>query len=196
MPDTPRKLILASSSRYRHELLKRLCADFGVVSPAIDESVLEGELPQQTAGRLAIAKAQAVAAANPAAIIIASDQVADLNGQALGKPGGHAAAASQLAACSGQIVVFHTSVSVSCLESGFHEAHVDTTTVNFRELDSKQIDAYLQREQPWDCAGSFKVEGLGPVLFNSVASSDPTGLIGLPLIWLAGSLQRAGFRLL
>jgi septum formation protein len=196
MPANPRKLTLASSSEYRRGLLKRIYSDFEVVSPEINEAALAGELPAALAGRLAIEKAQAVAAASPQAIVIGSDQVADLKGQPLGKPGDHATAAKQLAACSGQSVIFHTGVCVTCQDTGFQEVHTDTTTVNFRELSDAGINAYLQREQPWGCAGSFRAEGLGPVLFHSISSSDPTGLIGLPLIWLAGSLQRAGLTLL
>jgi len=196
MPALSPHLILASSSPYRRALLERFPVEFEAISPNVDEQALAGETPAQLAGRLAEVKAQAVAARHPAAVIIGSDQVADLNGHALGKPGDHATAVRQLNDCSAQAVVFHTAVSVVCQQAGFTELHTDTTTVNFRQLKQADIDAYLQLEKPWDCAGSFKVESMGPLLFESVVSSDPTGLIGLPLIWLTGSLQRAGIRLL
>lgn len=190
------KLVLASSSAYRRELLARICEDFECVSPDVDESCREGENPAGLANRLAIAKARAVAEARPADLVIGSDQVADLHGTPLGKPGDHATAAKQLAACSGQEVIFHTAVCMCSLDSGFEETCVDRTIVEFRDITDAEIDSYLEKDQPWDCAGGFRSEGLGSVLFRSVSSSDPTALIGLPLIWVAGALRRANFPLL
>lgn len=196
MRTNPRKLVLASGSAYRQTLLARIFADFESKSPEIAESSRPGEQPDELSRRLATEKAHVIAEGCRQAIVIGSDQVAALNGQQLGKPGNHAAAAGQLAACSGQQVIFYTGVYVCCLESGFQELYLDKTSVNFRQLSGEEIDAYLQREKPWDCAGSFRSEGLGPVLFQSVSTDDPTALIGLPLIWLAGSLRRAGLSLL
>ncbi len=194
MPDSPNSLILASASPYRRELLERIVPKFEVRAADIDESRQADESPAQLAARLAAAKAAAVAATHPAALVIGSDQVAALGDQALGKPGDAATAARQLAACSGQQVIFHTAVSLTGPD--FAEHHVDITTVTFRSLDAGEIDSYLQRDKPWDCAGSFRSEGLGAVLFKSIESRDPNAIVGLPLIWLAGSLRRAGWQLL
>jgi septum formation protein len=196
MPNTPSPLILASASRYRRELLGRIVAEFDVQPAAIDESRLAAETPADLAVRLAVSKADRIATKNPGAIVIGSDQVAALGDTALGKPGNAQQAALQLAACSGKQVVFYTSVSLISQQSAFHEQHLDVTTVTFRELSSPEIDRYLELDQPWDCAGSFRAESKGPLLFESIQSNDPTGLIGLPLIWLAGSIQRAGIDLL
>ncbi|MDP6436850.1 MAG: Maf family nucleotide pyrophosphatase [Gammaproteobacteria bacterium] len=196
MKSGPPKLVLASGSEYRRKLLSRICGNFECVSPQVDETPRDGEKPAGLANRLAIAKARSVAEAQPADLVIGSDQVADLHGNPLGKPGDHATAAKQLAACSGQEVVFHTAVCICSVETGLEETCVDRTIVEFRDLSEAEIDRYLEKDKPWDCAGSFRSEGLGAVLFRSVSSSDPTALIGLPLIWVAAALRRAKFPLL
>ena len=189
---TPRTLILGSSSRYRRELLERLRLPFEVCAPELDESPLPGEAPAQMAARLALAKAQAIAQRFPQAIVIGSDQVADLLGQALGKPGTHERAVAQLSAMSGQSVVFHTAVAVVCAESGFSAVEIAPVRVQFRSLSAIEIDNYLHAEQPYDCAGSAKSEGLGISLLASIESDDPTALIGLPLIRTSQLLRQAG----
>jgi septum formation protein len=184
-------VVLASTSPYRRALLARILPDFATVAPAVDESPRPGERPDELALRLAIAKARAVSALHPGQVVIGSDQVAELDGHALGKPGTHARAQHQLAACSGRSVRFVTAVCV--IDSHGHEyTALDETAVCFRTLDAGEIDRYLRREQPYDCAGSFKCEGLGIVLFERIDSRDPTALVGLPLIALAALLRRAG----
>lgn len=187
-------LILASTSIYRRELLARLRLPFDTVRPDTDESALPREGPNALAQRLAEAKAAAVAALHPQAWVIGSDQVAELDGQALGKPGGREAAVAQLAAMSGRTMQFHTAV---CLSRVGHSSRgaFDTTTVRFREFDADEIGRYVDAEQPYDCAGSFKCEGLGIVLFDAIESRDPTALVGLPLIATARLLRSAGFAL-
>ena len=186
-------LILASTSRYRRELLQRLRLPFECASPQVDEAPLPGEPPSQLAVRLARAKAAAVAARHPEAWVIGSDQVADLDGRLLGKPGGRQAAIAQLAAMSGRELHFHTAV---CLRRGGHEqVATDLTRVRLRLLSTTEIERYVDAEQPFDCAGSFKCEGLGIVLFEAIESRDPTALVGLPLIALAGLLRQAGYPL-
>ncbi len=184
-------LLLASTSVYRRELLQRLRLPFGCERPQVDETPQVGEAPQALARRLAAAKAAEVAARHPGAWVIGSDQVAELNGQPLGKPGTVEAACAQLAAMSGQEVRFHTALSLqrdsTCL------AACDLTTVHFRQLDAEAIGRYVQAEQPLDCAGSFKCEGLGIALFEAIDNQDPTALIGLPLIALCRLLRQAGF---
>jgi septum formation protein len=188
MPE--RTLILGSSSVYRRELLQRLRLPFATVSPAIDESPYASEAPSATALRLARAKALAVAAMHPAALIIASDQVADLDGAPLGKPGNHVNALRQLRALSGKRVAFHTALCVLDAASGReHRANVPTT-VYFRALSNAQIERYLRAETPYDCAGSAKIESLGVALVERIESDDPTALIGLPLMTLTTFLQR------
>ncbi|HEX2012327.1 MAG TPA: Maf family nucleotide pyrophosphatase [Roseateles sp.] len=187
----PRRLILGSSSPYRRELLQRLRLPFETCSPDIDESALPGEAPAASATRLALEKAQAVARLHPDALVIGSDQVAELHGQALGKPGSHERAAAQLRAMSGQEVLFHTALAVVCAESGFTSQDLAPVRVRFRQLDEAEIDNYLRAEQPYDCAGSAKVEGLGITLLRAVESDDPTALIGLPLIRLCAMLRHA-----
>ncbi|MCV2369891.1 Maf family nucleotide pyrophosphatase [Roseateles oligotrophus] len=187
-----RPLILGSSSRYRRELLERLRMPFEVFAPDLDESTRPGEAPVQLAARLAMAKAQAVAKQFPRAIVIGSDQVADLNGQAIGKPGTHARAVEQLSAMSGQSVVFHTAVAVVCAESGFSAGDIAPVRVQFRSLSAVEIENYLNAEQPYDCAGSAKSEGLGIALLASIESDDPSALIGLPLIRTSQLLRQAG----
>lgn len=184
-------LVLASTSRYRRELLTRLVSAFSAVSPGVEESALPGETPAALAARLAADKARAVAGSHPQAVVIGSDQVAELDGMALGKPGQHAAARRQLADSSGREVVFHTAVHLVVPGSPDRRA-IDRTTVRFRTLSSDEIEQYLIREQPYDCAGSFKCEALGIALFDAINSSDPTALIGLPLIATARLLREAG----
>ncbi|HRO62065.1 MAG TPA: Maf family nucleotide pyrophosphatase [Burkholderiaceae bacterium] len=189
-------LILASTSRYRRELLERLRLPFEVEAPLVDEAPLGGETPQAAAVRLAAAKAAAVAAHHPRALVIGSDQTATLDGRAiLGKPGGRAAARAQLRAASGRMMHFHTALALRRAEDGFTDDHCVDTQVRFRALDDRLIDAYLDAEQPWDCAGSAKSEGLGVILLESIEGPDPTALIGLPLIALTGALMRAGVSL-
>ncbi|MBV8783532.1 MAG: septum formation protein Maf [Gammaproteobacteria bacterium] len=192
MPDpaAPR-LILASTSPYRRELLERLGLSFEVLAPGVDESEQPQELPVDRALRLALAKAEAVARREPRALVIGSDQVAAAGGAVLGKPGSPAGCRAQLSALSGERARFFTGCALLG-PGGIRLTHVDTTTVRFRRLEAAEIERYVQREQPLGCAGSFKVESLGIALFESVESEDPTGLIGLPLIWLAGALRSAG----
>ena len=193
---SPRKLILGSTSAYRRELLARLRIPFSVAAPEVEETALTGETPLELAQRLALAKANAVAERYPQAIVIGSDQVADMHGQALGKPGTHARAAAQLEQMRGQIVVFQTAVAVVCKESGFCQQSLAAVRVHFRELSAQEIENYLQAEQPYDCAGSAKSEGLGITLLQSIESDDPTALVGLPLIRTAALLRAAGLNLL
>ena len=190
MPD--RRLVLASTSRYRRELLARLRLPFDVASPEVDEEVLDGELPLALASRLALEKAEAVAAGDAEAVVIGSDQVADLDGLALGKPGDHARATAQLKAMRGRRVVFHTAVAVVCRASGFRAVETASVGVRFRDFGDAEIERYLRLEQPYDCAGSAKAETLGIALLASIDSDDPTALIGLPLIRTCELLRRAG----
>ena len=187
-------LILASTSRYRRELLERLRLPFECVAPGVDETPLSGEPPAAQAVRLARLKAEAVARRYPDAIVIGSDQVAELAGRTLGKPGERAAAHAQLRACSGQEVLFHTAVQVLGGPPR-SQSLLDRTTVRFRALRDDEIARYLEAEQPYDCAGSFKVEGLGACLFDAVRNDDPTALIGLPLVQLSASLRACGYAL-
>jgi len=193
MPDiSNRKLILGSTSTYRRELLSRLHIPFTVESPHVDETPLPGEPPAVLARRLALAKAHAVAALHPQAIVIGSDQVADLAGEPLGKPGNHERATAQLRRMSGRTVVFQTAVAVVCSDSGFSEVDIAPVEVRFRPLDDATIERYLRAEQPYDCAGSAKSEGLGIALLDAIVSDDPTALIGLPLIRTCRMLRAAG----
>lgn len=186
-------LILASTSIYRRELLERLRLPFSCERPLVEETPLTGESPAQMAARLARAKASEVAARHPQAWVIGSDQAADLAGRPLGKPGTPAAARAQLAAMSGQVVAFHTAL---CLVRGDRRLEaVDVTRVHFRALDEAGIARYVEAEQPLDCAGSFKCEGLGISLFEAIENRDPTALVGLPLIALARLLRQAGYAL-
>ena len=188
---TPR-LILASTSIYRRDLLARLGLPFDIARPDTNESALPREQPVALVQRLAEAKAVAVATLHPQAWVIGSDQVAELDGQALGKPGGRGAAIAQLAAMSGHAVRFRTGVCLSRAGTAGRAA-LDTTTVHFRTLDAGEIARYVDAERPYDCAGSFKAEGLGIALFDAIESADPTALIGLPLIATARLLREAGF---
>ncbi|SDZ82794.1 Maf family protein [Microbulbifer marinus] len=187
-----RSLILASSSPYRSALLKQLQLPFDCASPHINEEALPGEQPAALARRLAKEKALAVAPAFPDALIIGSDQVAECAGRALGKPGGRERAIAQLESCSGRKVHFHTGISVLDAANGEQRTAVETFTVHFRELSPQQIRSYIERETPYDCAGSFKVEGLGIALFEKMEGSDMNSLIGLPLIRLVDLLQEFG----
>jgi septum formation protein len=187
-----RRLILGSTSRYRRELLERLHLPFEVVSPNVDETPQAGERPAALARRLALAKAWAVAAAHPDAIVIGSDQVADLAGRPIGKPGTHENAVTQLREMSGHAVVFQTAVAVVCRSTGFEAMELAPVTVRFRALDDAEIERYLQIERPYDCAGSAKSEGLGIALLGAIESDDPTALVGLPLIRTCAMLRAAG----
>jgi septum formation protein len=191
-----RPLILGSTSRYRRELLERLRVPFTAVSPEVDETPHADESPQDLACRLALAKARAVAALHPQAVVIGSDQVADLNGQPLGKPGNHERAVAQLQAMRGQTVVFQTAVAVVCQDSGFAEVDLAQVRVQFRQLSDGQIEHYLRAETPYDCAGSAKSEGLGIALLERIDNDDPTALVGLPLIRTCSLLARAGLQIL
>ena len=191
MPDIPR-LILASTSRYRRELLQRLRMPFEVVSPDVDESPRPGEAPGALAARLALAKAEAVVARQSDAVVIGSDQVAELDGETIGKPHTHARAVAQLRAMSGRRVVFHTAVAVVRRERGFAQALLAPVVVTFRVLTDADIDHYLRTEQPYDCAGSAKCETLGIALLAAIDSDDPTALVGLPLIRTCELLREAG----
>jgi septum formation protein len=190
------EIVLASTSPYRRRLLQRLQFPFRCLPPVTDESPLPGETPAALAGRLALAKAKSVAASYPGALVIGSDQVASLDGELLGKPCSHAAAAAQLRACSGRELQFHTAVAVVCPARSIELQHTEPFAVQFRRLSERTIEDYLQREAPYDCAGSFKCEGLGIALFRSLNGRDPTSLEGLPLIALTTLLRRAGVRVL
>ncbi len=187
-------LVLGSSSPYRREQLSRIFTNFRVLKPDVDELPRANESPRALAVRLAAAKAEVVAAKCSGAIVIGSDQVADLDGRPLGKPGTAENAVCQLIACAGKTVVFHSALCVIDARAAMHASFeaVDTTRVNFRELDEAEIRRYVERENPIDCAGAFKSEGLGIALFESIESTDPTALIGLPMIALCTLLRRAG----
>jgi septum formation protein len=193
---TPRKLILGSTSRYRRELLERLRIPFTVEAPEVDETARPRETPQQLACRLAMSKARAVAARFPDCIVIGSDQVADLDGLALGKPGDHPRAIAQLQKMRGKVVIFQTAVAVVCQQSGFAQMDLAQVKVKFLDLSDDQIEAYLRLETPYDCAGSAKSEGLGIALLSSIENDDPTALVGLPLIRTCQMLEAAGLQLL
>ena len=187
-------LVLASTSRYRRELLTRIAPRFRVMAPQVDETAQANETPAALVARLAEAKARAVAVLCPGALVIGSDQVADLDGAIVGKPDNVENAQSQLAASSGREVVFHTAVCLLDARVSPPRVHaaVDTTRVRFRTLGAGEIARYVAREAPLDCAGSFKSEGLGIALFERIDSQDPTALIGLPLIVLCRLLREAG----
>ena len=195
-PFLPRTVVLGSTSRYRRELLSRLNLPFEVAAPDVDETPLPGENPRDLALRLALAKARAVAARHPQAVVIGSDQVADLAGQPLGKPGTHERAVQQLRQMRGQTVVFQTALAVVCLSTGFEQLDLAPVRVRFRDLTDAEIENYLQLEKPYDCAGSAKSEGLGIALLESIDNDDPTALVGLPLIRTARMLRAAGVHLL
>jgi len=187
---------LGSTSVYRRELLQRLRLPFEVVAPQVDETPLAAESPPALAQRLAMAKARAVAQLHPHAVVIGSDQVADLDGEPLGKPGNHERAVLQLQRMRGRTVVFQTAVAVVCQETGFAGQALSQVMVRFRPLTDQAIDTYLHAEQPYDCAGSAKSEGLGIALLESIDNQDPTALVGLPLIHTCRLLRAAGVPLL
>ena len=185
-------LILGSTSRYRRELLERLRLPFEVRAPEVDETPLPGERPAALAQRLALAKAQAVSKLFPDAVVIGSDQVADLDGESIGKPGTHARAVAQLRAMRGRSVVFQTAVAVVRGSTGHIGTALAQVTVRFRWLSDAEIEHYLHTEQPYDCAGSAKSETLGIALLDAIESDDPTALVGLPLIRTSALLRAAG----
>jgi septum formation protein len=195
-PLQTRALVLGSTSRYRCELLQRLHIPFTTAAPQVDETPMPGETPCELARRLALEKARAVARDFPRAVVIGADQVADLNGQPLGKPGTHERAVAQLRQMRGQTVIFQTALAVVCLDSGFEESSLAAVRVKFRDLTDVEIENYLRAEQPYDCAGSAKSEGLGIALLESIESDDPTALVGLPLIRTCKMIQAAGVVLL
>jgi septum formation protein len=192
----PKRLVLASTSRYRKMLLERLGLPFECADPAVEERALPGEAPAGTARRLAEAKARAVASRFPHALVIGSDQVASCDGAVLEKPGTHANAVRQLAAVSGRAADFDTAVALCDAGSGAMQTVVVPCRVHFRRLSATQIEEYLRREQPYDCAGSAKSEGLGIALIERIECDDPTALVGLPLIALTGLLRQAGMPVL
>jgi len=194
--DQPRELVLASTSVYRRALLRRLPLRFEAAAPDTDETALPGERPQETAWRLSLDKARAVARRFPEALVIGSDQVAALGDERLGKPGNHANALRQLRSLSGKAADFHTAISLFDARTGEARSHVVPCRVVFRSLDERQIENYLRLEQPYDCAGSAKSEGLGIVLIERIETEDPTSLIGLPLIALSTMLAQAGMPVL
>ena len=193
-PSSPR-ILLASASRYRQGLLDRFLNDYETVSPDIDESAQRGEAAPDLAARLAREKAETVSSQRPDALIIGADQLAVLDGVALGKPGDHQRAVEQLLSAVGKKVQFLTAVCVLDPVTRTRLQHIDETTVRFRRFDRRLADTYLRHDEPYDCAGSFKIEGAGFVLFESVSTNDPTALIGQPMIWLADTLKDLGYLL-
>ncbi len=191
-----RPLILGSTSRYRHELLSRLRLPFEAVAPEVDETPRPGENPADLALRLALAKARDVAGRHPHAVVIGSDQVADLHGDPLGKPGTHERAVAQLTRMSGKTVIFQTALAVVCSDTGFEQCDIAPVRVVFRTLGPAEIEQYLRAEQPYDCAGSAKSEGLGIALLERIDNDDPTALVGLPLIRTCHLLRAAGVKVL
>ncbi len=185
-------LILASTSRYRRELLERLRLPFQALPPEVDETPLPGEAPAALAERLALAKARALAERFPDAVVIGSDQVADVDGVAIGKPGNHERAVEQLRAMSGRTIVFQTALAVVRASIGFAQVQRAAVSVRFRTLSDAEIEFYLRTEEPYDCAGSAKCETLGIALLEAIDSDDPTALIGLPLIRTAAMIRAAG----
>ena len=194
--DFKRPIVQGSTSPYRRDLLARLRIPFTVAAPDVDETPTAAETPRQLACRLAMAKARSVASRFPQAIVIGSDQVADLHGEAIGKPLVHHAAAAQLRRMSGQLVVFQTAVAVVCDATGFAQMDLAQVQVRFRMLDEREIESYLVAERPYDCAGSARSEGLGIVLLDAIQNDDPTALVGLPLIRTCRMLRAAGASLL
>ena len=195
-PSATRAVILGSTSRYRRELLSRLRLTFDTASPDVDETPQAGETPQALALRLALAKARDVARRFPEAVVIGSDQVADLDGEPLGKPGTHERAVAQLQRMRGKTVVFQTAVAVVCQATGFEQIDLAPVRVVFRDLDDGEIERYLRAEQPYDCAGSAKSEGLGIALLARIDNDDPSALVGLPLIRTCQMLRAAGVKIL
>ena len=195
-PAPNRAVVLGSTSPYRRELLSRLRLRFEVAAPDVDETALPGETPAALARRLALAKARAVAARFPDAAEIGLDQVADLDGEPLGKPGSHDMAVVQLRRMRGRTVVFHTALAVVCRATGFEEVDLAPVRVRFRAYDDAEIEAYLRAEQPYDCAGSARSEGLGIAMLEAIDSDDPSALVGLPLIRTCRMLRAAGVKVL
>ena len=191
-----RTLILGSTSRYRKELLSRLQIPFETAAPDVDETPHSNESPKDLALRLALAKARAVALKYPEAVVIGSDQVADLEGTPLGKPGNHTNATLQLQRMRGKTVIFQTALSVVCIATGYERTDLAEVKVKFRDLSDAEIETYLRAEEPYDCAGSAKSEGLGIALLDAIDNDDPTALIGLPLIRTCQMLREAGVKLL
>jgi septum formation protein len=191
-PSAP-PIFLASSSPYRRGLLDRFLSEYEAVSPDVDESNEEGLEPRELASHLARKKAEAVSINARQALVIGADQLAVLDDQVLGKPGDHSKAVEQLLAASGKTVTFLTAVCVLDPIGRTRHEHVDTTTVRFRDFDRRLAEVYLRHDEPYDCAGSFKIEGAGFVLFESVNAEDPTALIGLPMIWVSGRLLELGY---
>ena len=189
----PSRLFLASTSPYRRALLDRLGLRFEAEAPGVAEDLRPGETAAERALRLALAKAQAVAARHPTDWVLGSDQVAECDGRILEKPGNAGSCREQLLACSGRSARFHTAAALMRASPPALQQHVDRTTVHFRKLDAAEVARYVDRDRPFDCAGGFRCEGLGITLFESIDCSDPTALVGLPLIWSAGALRLAGF---
>src|SRR5688572_11988116 len=187
------KLVLASTLPYRRQLLERLGIRFSLPAPKIDENTLPDEKPIELNNRLDTAKAEVIAQRHPNSIVIGSDQVALFGRELIGKPGNPKRCIEQLKMLSGQRLAFHTAVNVIQSDTGSNQSHLDITTVHFRKLTNEEIERYVARERPVSCAGGFKAEALGITLFDRIESQDPTALIGLPLIWLAGALRRSGF---
>lgn len=190
-----RPIVLASSSRYRQGLLDRFLNDYETLAPNVDESRRTGEDARALTERLARLKAEAASSAQPGSLIIGADQAAVLGDQVLGKPGDHQRAVEQLLAASGNSVRFLTAVCILDPVTRRRYEHIDQTTVRFRHFDVRLAETYLHHDTPYDCAGSFRIEGAGFVLFESVSTDDPTALIGLPMIWLAGTLRELGYLL-
>jgi septum formation protein len=188
-------IVLASSSIYRRGLLDRFLGEYEAVSPKVDESDDGTEMPEHLAARLAREKAEAVSSTHRDSLIIGADQVAVLDDQVLGKPGDHEKAIEQLLAVSGKSLQFLTAVCVLDPAGRTRHEYIDRTAVRFRQFDLRLAETYLRHDEPYDCAGSFKIEGAGSVLFESVQTDDPTALIGLPMIWLAETLRRLGYLL-
>ncbi|MDJ0748978.1 MAG: Maf family protein [Woeseiaceae bacterium] len=188
-------IVLASSSPYRRDLLDRFLDSYEAVDPEVDETNVDDLSPKKFSRQLARKKAEAVAVSSRNALVIGADQVAVLEGKVLGKPGSHARAVEQLLAASGKTVKFLTSVCILDPVGRARYEHTDRTVVQFRHFDRRLADAYLRHDEPYDCAGSFKLEGAGFVLFESVQTDDPTGLIGLPMIWVADRLLKLGYLL-
>jgi len=193
-PSAP-SIVLASASQYRRDLLDRFLDDYQAVSPDIDESNPDGLSPKKLARRLARQKAETVSRTARNSLIIGADQLAVLDGQVLGKPGDHQKAVEQLMAASGQTVTFRTAVCILDPVGRTRYEHVDKTTVRFRQFDRRLAETYLRHDEPYDCAGSFKIEGAGFILFESVRTDDPTALIGLPMIWVSDVLLELGYLL-
>jgi septum formation protein len=188
-----RPLILASTSRYRAALLQRFGLEFTTINPEVDEAEVRGESPRGRAFRLSEVKAEAVATRFPDAIVVGGDQVPATSTTILNKPGNAANCREQLKLLSGSTAEFYTACTVRCIATGVKLSHVDTTAVKLRPLSAAEIDRYIEREKPFDCAGGFKAEALGITLFERIDTEDPTAIVGLPLIWVASALRAVGY---